>query len=108
MVRIRSAADRFASDLRAARMIAVTTRKNVPVHVNVAPDNFYSYTDASGAERRIEMPEGVDIVSTTSDAFFFKSDGSTGRKVITVLRARNSGEQWTVTTSLLGIPATTR
>ncbi len=116
MVRMRTAADQFASDLRAARMIAVSTRgrvgdrgEPVSVQVFVEPENFYTYPDARGQPRRVEMPQGVHIVSSPS-SIVFGMNGSIAAEAVTIFEAGTSDgtDRWTVTTSRLGIPRTTR
>jgi prepilin-type N-terminal cleavage/methylation domain-containing protein len=111
--RIRSAADQFTVDLRAARMIAVATRVAAPgLDFVVAPDpaNYYEYPDNRGNTRRVNMPTGVRIVSSTSP-IRFQLNGSLANPATTVLEVDLSGtnkERWTVTTSIMGVPTTTR
>jgi prepilin-type N-terminal cleavage/methylation domain-containing protein len=108
---IRGAVDQFASNLRAARMIAVSTHRPVDVRVFVAPGNYYLYKDAREKERRITMPEGIAIVWCEPDTLVFRSDGSVmpdgGETRFEARTAQGAVERWTVKTSVLGIPKTT-
>ena len=106
---IRGAADQFTMSLRAARMIAVSKHATVDVDVAIDPDNFYEYTDAFGNLRHIDMPNSVQIVSST-DPISFQSNGSVAAAAVTVIEASLSGgviDRWTVTTPLLGVATIT-
>jgi len=108
--KIRSAADQFAVDLRAARMIAVSSHTATSIVVQANPTNAYQYTNAQGQLRRYEMPEGLRIVSSTSP-ITFQLNGSVTAAATTVLETSLSEgvvERWTITTSLLGVPKVVR
>jgi prepilin-type N-terminal cleavage/methylation domain-containing protein len=109
MARVRTSVNQFALDLRAARWTAVSNRAPVELVVAVDPGNTYQYTDARGALRRIELPPGVRIVSSTSP-IRFRADGSvTGGSstVIETIVGKDTVSRWTVSTSALGISETT-
>jgi prepilin-type N-terminal cleavage/methylation domain-containing protein len=113
--RVRTAADQFAVDLKAARMIAVTKRATPYLDVSVQPDpiNVYSYVNGRGENRTVELPPGVRIVSPSSAyTVRFQRDGSvSGGGTTTVLRVHLSGgdqEEWRVITNALGVTRTTR
>jgi hypothetical protein len=77
--------------------------------VAVDPANSYEYTDAQGRSRRIEMPAGVRIVSSTNP-IQFRANGSVLGGASTVIESQITPEilsRWTVTTSSLGISRTT-
>lgn len=108
MAKIRGAADQLAMDIKAARMIAVSTRSDVDLTINAQPSNFYEYTDNQGKTRRIEMPEGVRITSTTSP-MTFHLNGSLNSPATTVLEidlGSNLTERWTISTTILGVSKT--
>ena len=108
MAKIRGAADQLAMDIKAARMIAVTTRADVDMTINAQPSNSYEYTDNQGKLRRIEMPEGVRITSSTSP-LTFHLNGSLDTAATTVLEIDLSGsltERWTISTTILGVSKT--
>jgi prepilin-type N-terminal cleavage/methylation domain-containing protein len=107
--RIRTLANQFALDLRAARWTAVSMRAPVDLSVAVHPSNAYEYTDVRGNLRRIEMPVGVRIISSTSPIQFL-ANGSVPGGASTIIEARIADDtvsRWTVTTSPLGISKTT-
>lgn len=105
---IREAADQFALDLRAARMIAVTRRLPVDFVIDEEPTNRYRYTRADGSQVRIQLPSAVRILSSsTPETITFRPDGSVTAAATTVLEVSLSGsikERWTITTSTVGVP----
>lgn len=107
---VRGAADQFAIDLRAARMIAVTRQNNVDFTITVDPTNRYAYTRQDGTIRTIDMPRGVKIVSSSPTTITFQANGSVVAAATTVLEvAVDSGtERWTVSTNTLGMPTIVR
>jgi len=113
LAKIRGAADQFAIDLKAARMIAVSKRvtPHLAFVVRPNPTNQYEYPGTNGAPRSIQLPSGVRIVSPTSETQIqFLSNGSLNTAATVVIEADVSGgvkEQWTITTSVLGISSTT-
>lgn len=111
--KIRGAADQLAMDLRAARMIAVSTRvasPGLPFTIMEEPDNYYEYDDNKGNTRHIDMPDGVRITSSTSP-ILFQLNGSVTAEGTTVLEINLTDgvlERWTITTNILGVPRTDR
>jgi hypothetical protein len=109
MAKIRGAADQLAMDIKAARMIAVSTRRDdLELRIHADPSNYYEYDDNKGNTRRIEMPEGVRIVSTDSP-LTFHLNGSLDNSATTVLEIDISGgltERWTISTTILGVSKT--
>jgi prepilin-type N-terminal cleavage/methylation domain-containing protein len=104
----RGAADQFAADLKAARMCAIAKRPagGLPFTVYPHPTNAYEYTDGRGRLRRVALPSGVRIVSSTTP-ITFRADGSLASSATTVIEATLTGgaiDRWTITTSVLGIP----
>ena len=113
--RIRSAADQFSVDLRAARMIAVSKRATPYLDVSVQPDpvNSYTYVNGRGETRLVQFPTGVRIITpTTAFNIRYLRDGSvSGGGNTTVLRVRLSAgaeEEWRVITNAMGVTRTTR
>ena len=107
---VRTAADQLAVDLKAARMIAISTRAPRSVTIEVDPDNRYEYTDGRGVLRRIELPGSVRIVSSPSTVTF-RIDGSIAAAASTVLEVALTAdvtERWTLDTNVLGVTRTTR
>ena len=107
MARIRTQVNQFALDLRAARWTAVSKREVVSLVVAVAPDNSYEYTDVHGRVRRVEMPDGVLIVSST-DPIQFLANGSVVGGSSTVIEAQINDtmkSKWTITTNAMGVPS---
>jgi prepilin-type N-terminal cleavage/methylation domain-containing protein len=105
---IRGAADQFAVDLRAARMIAVSNQANVDLVVQADPQNRYTYTRADGVPVNVELPPQVKIVSSSPSTIQFRSNGSVTAAATTVIEISLSGnvrERWTVTTSTVGVPS---
>jgi prepilin-type N-terminal cleavage/methylation domain-containing protein len=106
--RVRTMANQFALDLRAARWTAVSSRAPVSLTVTVDPSNTYQYTDVRGKTRRITMPLGVRIVSSTNPIQFL-ANGSVPGGASTTIEAQISDDtvsRWTVSTSSLGISKT--
>mgnify|MGYP001765424188 CR=1 FL=1 len=116
LAKVRAAADEFAIHLKAARMIAVTTRATAddPLEFVVVPDptNTYRYPAVNGQDRTYRLPSGVRIVSPTAETTIaFRGDGSLAAANTTVLEAMISGderERFTVTTSILGVSTVSR
>jgi len=113
--RIRSAADQFSVDLRAARMIAVSKRATPYLDVSVQPDpvNRYTYVNGRGETRVVQLPTGVRIITPNADyTIRYQRDGSvTGGGHTTVLRVLLSAgaeEEWRVITNAMGVTRTTR
>lgn len=111
--KIRGAADQLAMDLRAARMIAVSTRVPNPglsFTIMTEPDNYYEYPDNKGNTRHIEMPDGVRITSSTSP-IMFQLNGSVDSASTTVIEIALTAsilERWTISTNILGVSTTDR
>lgn len=109
----RAAANNFSVSLRAARMIAVTTHEPVSFTVQSEPHprcfctpTFYEYAGVDGRPRRVDMPRGVTIASSTSP-IGFRPNGSATAASTTVIRAEvapDNIELWTIQTSLIGVP----
>jgi general secretion pathway protein H len=113
--RIRSAADQLSVDLRAARMIAVSKRAMPYLDVSVQPDpvNRYTYVNARGETRAVQLPKGVRITTPTTDyTVRYLRDGSvSGGGNTTILRVQLSAgaeEEWRVITNAMGVTRTTR
>jgi prepilin-type N-terminal cleavage/methylation domain-containing protein len=113
--RIRSAADQFSVDLRAARMIAVSKRATPFLDVSVQPDpvNRYSFVNGRGETRTVQLPTGVRIITpSTAYTVRYLRDGSvSGGGNTTVLRVQLSAgaqEEWRVLTNAMGVTRTTR
>ena len=108
MAKIRGAADQLAMNIRAARMIAVSTRADVDMTIDTQPTNGYEYTDNKGKLRRIEMPDGVRITSSDSP-LTFHLNGSLDNAATTILEIDVSSsltERWTISTTILGVSKT--
>ena len=113
--RIRTAADQLSVDLRAARMIAVSKRAMPFLDVSVEPDpvNRYSFVNARGEARTVQLPTGVRIITPSVDyTIRYLRDGSvSGGGNTTVMRVRLSAgdeEEWQVVTNAMGVTRTTR
>ena len=112
--RNRGAADNYAMDLRAARMLAVAKQQNVSVVLEVDPVNAYTYTGNDGKPRRTVLPQGVRILNTsTPTTITFQPNGSIASQATTVIEIALSGsatakETYTVVTGTPGIPKTTK
>ena len=103
--RSRVAAEQLAVDLRSARMAAISNRKPVSLVVSTDPANAYEYTNAQGVLRRVELPDGVRIVSSTSP-IRFEPNGSVAGGASTVLETKLAEyrlERRTVSTNVIGI-----
>lgn len=107
--RARAGADQFTTDLRAARMIAVTTRSTLDMTVVAHPGNYYEYTDNKGRLRRVNMPNGVQISSSTSPIQFQLNGSLTtaASTVIEVQLGKSTTERYTIDTNILGVPTVT-
>jgi Tfp pilus assembly protein FimT len=108
VARVRTTVNQFALDLRAARWTAVSSRKPVDMVVSVDPGNAYEYTDVHGRAHRIEMPDGVRIVSSTSP-IRFRENGSIPGGASTVIEMEtkeNTVSRWTLGTNNLGVTRT--
>ncbi len=108
--RSRVAADQLAVDLRSARLAAISNRKPVSLVVSTDPANVYEYTDGRGTLRRIDLPDGVRIVSSTSP-ITFEPNGSVAGGASTVLEtelAQYRLERRTVSTNVIGIARISR
>ena len=108
--RSRVAADQLAVDLRCARLAAISNRKPVSLVVSTDPANAYEYTDAQGVLRRVELPDGVRIVSSTSP-IRFEPNGSVAGGASTVLETKLAQyrlERRTVSTNVIGISRVSR
>jgi prepilin-type N-terminal cleavage/methylation domain-containing protein len=106
--RVRTMANQFALDLRAARWTAVSSRAPVSLTVTIDPSNAYEYTDVRGNTRRITMPLGVRIVSSTNPIQFL-ANGSVPGGASTIIESQITDDavsRWTVSTSSLGISKT--
>jgi prepilin-type N-terminal cleavage/methylation domain-containing protein len=107
----RAAANGFAVNLKAARMLAVSINAPVTVTVQEEPHDdcfcevtFYEYPDRRGNMQRIEMPPGVTIDASTTPIIFMPN-GSVPGGSNTVIRTRVSPEtleSWTIETTATG------
>jgi len=108
----RGAADEFAANLKAARMIAVTKHATVSFVVTPDPTNTYRYPAVNGVDRTFALPAGVRITSPSSETTIaFQSNGSVTAANTTVMEANLTGtekERFTVTTGVTGVPVITR
>jgi len=105
--RVRTTVNQFSIDLRAARWAAVSGRSTVAMTVAVDPSNSYEYTDSRGRVRRVTMPEGVRIVTSTNP-IEFKANGSVTGGSSTVFETPLTNEvtsKWTIETNVLGVPS---
>lgn len=108
----RAAANGFAMNLKAARMIAVTNNAPVDVTVVVEPHpdcdctpTYYEYPGRDGGMRRFDMPPGVTITSSTSPIRFMP-DGSVEGGSSSVIKAQVSPgvvEVWTIDSRVSGV-----
>ena len=109
----RAAANGLSVNLRAARMLAVTTHKTMTLTVRAEPHarcfctpTYYEYPGRDGRMRRFDMPRGVTIASSTTPIGFLPNGAATGAST-TVIRAEvapDNIELWTIETSLIGVP----
>ena len=105
--RIRGAVNQFTTDLRAARMIAVSKRQPVSILIVTHPTNAYQYTDAMGRVRQVVLPTGVRITSSDTP-ITFQLNGSLDAGTTTVMEIdliRDIVDRFTVTTNTLGSPS---
>jgi len=102
---VRSAADELGVHLRAARMIAVSHRKDIVVTVTADPGNTMSYEGTEGITRTITMPARVKIKSGSTATITFRSDGSSlASSTVTAESAvSDKTERWTLTVSTVGL-----
>jgi Tfp pilus assembly protein FimT len=112
--KLRSSAGQFVVTLRAARMVAVTAGTRIPVTVTPhggggsLPGNSYEYMDTAGKLRRVELPRGVRIVSSDSPIVFMPNGSvEAPQPPVTRFQALHVPEEWTVETSLGGVPLVT-
>jgi prepilin-type N-terminal cleavage/methylation domain-containing protein len=108
----RAAANGFAVNLKAARMLAVSA--NAPLQVTVVgephPDcyctaTYYEYPDRGGVPRRFYMPKRVTIASSTTP-IVFRPNGSVPGGATTVIKTRVSTdtfEVWRIETGPTGV-----
>ena len=108
LVKLRTVVSQLGNDLRAARWVAVSSRGFLDLTVDINGE-FYEYMDTHGKLRKVQMPDGVDIVSSTSP-IRFGANGSVTGGATTVLEARLSDtltSRWTIQVNHLGVPMTT-
>jgi prepilin-type N-terminal cleavage/methylation domain-containing protein len=106
--KVRTSVSQFSLDLRAARWTAVSSRATVDLIVIADPANAYEYTDVKGKLRRIQLPDGVRIASSTNP-IQFRANGSVLGGASTVIEAQIADDtlsRWTIDTSSLGISRT--
>ena len=88
---LKGAADRLASDLRAARVKAITTGRTEIVAIDLARPR---YTSSAGANRK-DFPENVGVLVTLGDTkqrgpvvdIVFAADGSASGGVVALTHA---------------------
>jgi prepilin-type N-terminal cleavage/methylation domain-containing protein len=110
----RAAANGFAVNLKAARMLAVSINAPVAITVHQEPHadcfctvTYYEYPDRRGEIQRIFMPPAVTIDSSTPQITFMPN-GSVPGGSNTVIRTRVSPETvewWTIETTTTGFSA---
>ena len=107
MARIRTSVNQFSLDLRAARWAAVSGRKTVQMTVT---GNAYSYADSLGRMRLVQMPNGVQIVTSTNPIEFKPNGSVTGGATTTIETVLTEGvtSRWVITTNVLGVSFTER
>jgi len=80
--KVRSAADNLLTDIRALRYTAVANRAPATMTINdqsnIAAKNQYSYTNTKGRLITVNMPDGVNIETTSAASITFNIYGSTG------------------------------
>ena len=108
MAKVRTCAAQFALDVRAARWVAVSNRSSVDMTFDVDA-NEYTYEDAHGRTRKIVLPDGVEIVSSTSPIQFLSNGAVPGGATTVMEIDMGSGtmSRWTISTNPLGVPTTT-
>lgn len=107
----RAAANGFAVNLKAARMLAVSHNAPVQITVHAEPHvdcycamTYYEYPDRRGELRTFPMPPGVTIDSSTP-VITFMPNGSVPGGSNTVIRTQISPEiveNWTIETTSTG------
>ena len=109
--RVRSAANSFAVSLKAARMLAVTSRRPVAVRVyDFSGQNAYEYEGRRGQTLTFGVPAGVRIATSTSPIVFQPNGGVAAGASTTfeVDLGRGSTEVWRIDTSNLGLSTVVR
>jgi hypothetical protein len=103
----RTMAAQLALDVRAARWIAVSNRSAVSMTFDVDAET-YTYVDAHGKTRTVEMPEGVDLVSSTNPVEFLANGSVPGgaATVIEIKLGSGARSRWKVVTNALGVSKT--
>ena len=110
----RAAANGFAVNLKAARMLAVSLNSPIAITVQEEPHpdcfcaiTYYEYPDRRGTLRRFFMPPGVTI-DTSTPTITFMPNGSVPGGSNTVIRTQVSPETvetWTIETTTTGFSA---
>lgn len=102
---VRQVADNFATDVRAARMIAVAKHKSITFTVNVDPTNTYSYEKTDGSQRVVTLPAQTQFAAGSTASFTFKADGSASPAATVYIRCPVSGatEQWLINVNSIGL-----
>ena len=111
--RLRSATRSLEATFRAARIVAVTQRRDISVEVRPGPaaptppgptENQYTFTDLRGLPRTETMPPGIRIVSSTSP-IVFRANGTLDAEALTVLEVQTHQglKTWEVRTSRMGV-----
>jgi prepilin-type N-terminal cleavage/methylation domain-containing protein len=107
--KVRSVANNLATDLRAMRYNAVSTRAPRTMTINNqanASPNQYSYTNYKGDAVTVRL-DGVDIETTSAAAITFNINGSTGgtgNQTVAVSRIINGSrnDRYTITVTPSG------
>jgi len=111
--RLRSATRSLEATFRAARIVAVTQRRDMIVEVRSGPappatpgatENQYSFTDLRDLPRLERMPAGIRIVSSTNP-IVFRRNGTLDTEAVTVLevQTRQGLKTWEIRTSRMGV-----
>jgi len=102
---LRAVSGELAVHLRAARMLAVTTHKDVAVMVSADPTNELTYLDSNGQTRTLKMPGRVKILTGSTATITFHSDGSSGASstVTTQSAVSTATERWILTVNTVGM-----
>ncbi len=111
--RLRTATRSLEATFRAARIVAVTQRTDMPIEVRTGPappttpgptENQYTYTDLRGIPRTETMPPGIRIVASTSP-IVFRPNGTLDAEAVTVLevQTRQGPRTWEIRTSRMGV-----